>query len=182
MDKTVVITGGTRGIGKATADLFRENGWNVIAVGSEGYKGVITNWQALVNCAGIHKKLKNAKEHMDINYYLTVHWCMRALEEMVGGGHIVNVGSMCAIPSEPVSRCTWDYVASKYAVHGFTKAFAVDTMPFGIKVNCIAPGGVDTDMFRESGGENPKYKPEDIAKAIYELCLSDKTGQIVEMK
>lgn len=58
-------------------------------------------------------------------------------------GAIVNVSSMWGISG---ASCEVHYSASKAAVIGFTKALAKEAGPSGIRVNCVAPGVMDTDM------------------------------------
>jgi NAD(P)-dependent dehydrogenase (short-subunit alcohol dehydrogenase family) len=72
------------------------------------------------------------------------------------------------------------YIASKHAVEGITKAAAMDAAPFGVRVNAVAPGPVETDMFGRFAGNDQDVKnaiaslnilkrvaaPEEIANAI----------------
>lgn len=60
-----------------------------------------------------------------------------------GGGCIVNVSSMWG---ETGASCESAYSASKAALIGFTKAAAKELAPSGIRVNCVAPGIIDTEM------------------------------------
>lgn len=68
-----------------------------------------------------------------------------ALENMIHNkkGHIINISS---IWGQVGASCEVCYSASKAAVIGFTKALAKEVAPSGIKVNCIAPGVIMTDM------------------------------------
>jgi NAD(P)-dependent dehydrogenase (short-subunit alcohol dehydrogenase family) len=73
------------------------------------------------------------------------------------GGNIINVGSISGIVAPRPQAC---YNASKAAVHMLTKCLAAEWAPFGIRVNCIAPGFMLTDMtspsiikFPERAGE-----------------------------
>lgn len=115
-----------------------------------------------------------------------------ALREMLRAhrGSIVNVSSMWG---QVGASCEVLYSATKAAVIGMTKALAQEVGPSGIRVNCVAPGVIDTDMnahLREEEldalrSDTPLMRlgtPVDIAEAIYFLC-SDKasfiTGQVL---
>jgi NAD(P)-dependent dehydrogenase (short-subunit alcohol dehydrogenase family) len=64
-----------------------------------------------------------------------------------GGGSIINLASARAISTTPRTTA---YTASKGAVVALTKAMATECGPLGIRVNCILPGAIDTDMMREN--------------------------------
>ncbi|KAF2717662.1 NAD(P)-binding protein [Polychaeton citri CBS 116435] len=99
------------------------------------------------------------------------------------GGRIVNLSSISARGGYATQTV---YAASKAAVEGLTKVWATELgHKYGITVNCINPGPVDTDMYRAAGEvhlarmakENEKTPaapragtPEDIADIIYFLC------------
>ncbi len=71
--------------------------------------------------------------------------CKEAIPHMLNNqnGSIVNVASMWG---EIGASCEAAYSASKAAVIGYTKALAKELAPSGIRVNCISPGLIDTDM------------------------------------
>lgn len=98
------------------------------------------------------------------------------LPEMVSRkrGSIVNISSMWGVTG---GSCEVAYSASKAAVIGYTKALAKEVAPSGIRVNCVAPGFVLTDMNAALSGETVKAiceetpllragTPEDIAAAV----------------
>ena len=121
--------------------------------------------------------------------FLCSQWALRDMLRQ-HGGCIVNVSSMWG---QVGASCEALYSATKAAVIGLTKALAQEVGPSGIRVNCVAPGVIDTDMnahltpddlaaLRE---ETPLLRlgtPEDVAQAIVFLC-SDKasfiTGQVL---
>jgi NAD(P)-dependent dehydrogenase (short-subunit alcohol dehydrogenase family) len=79
------------------------------------------------------------------------------------------------------------YTATKSAIEGMTRAEAVELSPFGVRVNCIAPGFIYSDMSAKALDNDPVRKakvigrtpmgklgtPEDIANAAYFLCSDD---------
>jgi len=111
-----------------------------------------------------------------------------------GSGSIVNLSSTMGHRGAPGASV---YTASKHAVEGLTKAAALEAAPFGVRVNAVAPGPVDTEMLtRFTGSAERKagliggvpFKraatPEEIARTIVFLA-SDKvpyiTGQTIDV-
>lgn len=103
-----------------------------------------------------------------------------------GGGSIVHISSLAGIRGTEKFPGMSAYVVSKHGVVGLTESLSVEGRPYGIRVNCVAPGAVDTQMLREAA---PQFKtetePADIAQAI--LYLSDPaqaasvTGAVIEV-
>jgi NAD(P)-dependent dehydrogenase (short-subunit alcohol dehydrogenase family) len=86
-------------------------------------------------------------EVLDVNLkgvFLTCQAAMPALREN-GGGAIVTVSSVQAFATQERVAA---YAASKAGIVGLTRAMAVDCAPFGIRVNAVCPGSVDTPMLR----------------------------------
>ena len=116
------------------------------------------------------------------------------LPEMVSQkrGAIVNISSMWGIIG---GSCEVAYSSSKAAVIGFTKSLAKEVAPSGIRVNCVSPGFVLTDMTRgfDEGviagicEETPLLRagtPEDIASAVLFLASDEAsfiTGQVLSV-
>jgi 3-oxoacyl-[acyl-carrier protein] reductase len=190
--KKALITGGSRGIGRATAVLFAQAGSDVaftygsredaarqvqaevekagraclpfrcdIASEIEVRKTVAELAEAwggidiLVNNAGIWTTLgmgeadtESWKETIAVNldsvYYFSdaVVPLMKARKQ----GWIINVGSTAGIRGEASHS---HYAATKGALNALTKSWAVEFAPWNIRVNCVAPGWVDTDMCTE---------------------------------
>jgi len=112
-----------------------------------------------------------------------------------GFGNIVNVSSTMGSRGAPNASL---YVASKHAVEGMTKSGALEAAAFGVRVNAIAPGPVETAMLDRFTGSTDRRKaallagiplrragrPEELADAIL-FVASDKasfiTGQIINV-
>jgi len=69
--------------------------------------------------------------------------CGGQLMARTGGGSIINVSSTGGLEGVPQMV---GYAASKHAITGMTRTAAIDLAPYGIRVNSLHPGGVDTDM------------------------------------
>ena len=108
-----------------------------------------------------------------------------------GYGRVVSVSSIGAYSGSPSHA---HYAASKAAVIGFSKALCKELGPFGITVNCVAPGVIDTPMVgdmseeaRERYANNPVGRmgePEDVAHAIMYLASEGAgytTGWVISM-
>jgi NAD(P)-dependent dehydrogenase (short-subunit alcohol dehydrogenase family) len=132
----------------------------------------------------------------DTNVLGTILGMKHALRAMVpqGQGSIVNVSSTMGHKGAPGASL---YTASKHAVEGLTKSAALEGAAFGVRVNAVPPGPVETGMLnRFTGSEARKAgliggvpmqragRPEEVAQAIVFLA-SDKasfiTGQILSV-
>jgi NAD(P)-dependent dehydrogenase (short-subunit alcohol dehydrogenase family) len=80
-----------------------------------------------------------------------------------GSGAIVNTASMAAIKGAATFS---PYIASKHAVLGLTKSAALEAAPFGIRVNCVAPGHIDTRMARDLTAQINPDDPEGVFQAV----------------
>jgi NAD(P)-dependent dehydrogenase (short-subunit alcohol dehydrogenase family) len=93
----------------------------------------------------------------------------RALPNMIArrSGAIVNVASISGVPG-PEKFPGWvSYCASKAAVIGMSEALAVEVKQFGVRVNSVSPGSVDTKMWAEaSGGAPAAMTPAEVAEVI----------------
>jgi NAD(P)-dependent dehydrogenase (short-subunit alcohol dehydrogenase family) len=89
---------------------------------------------------------------MNINFFAAMRATRAALAPMLkqGGGSIVNVASVNAF-FEPDGG-TIDYGASKAALLNFSKSVAQEFGPRGIRINCVSPGPVATDLWLGEGG------------------------------
>jgi NAD(P)-dependent dehydrogenase (short-subunit alcohol dehydrogenase family) len=104
---------------------------------------------------------------MNTNIKGTYFICKYALPHLrqSGGGAIINVSSDAGINGNCL--CT-TYCASKGAVTTFTKALALESIHYGVRVNCVCPGDVDTPMLQQQliGVDSPQEYLRDMA-AMY---------------
>jgi 3-oxoacyl-[acyl-carrier protein] reductase len=114
-------------------------------------------------------------------------YCIRAalrLMQPQGSGSIVTVSSTAAVEASVFAP---HYAASKAGVKAFTGSVAKEVIAFGIRVNCIAPGAVDTAMWhRNPRALQQRFTPPigrpahaaEVAEVI-EFLLSDKSSYLV---
>ena len=154
---------------------------------------------ALALCAGVsHTGLltdmtdEQWREVMDVNVTGAFTLCRALAPGMVsrGRGSIVTVSSMWGRVG---ASCEVAYSASKAALIGFTRALAKELGPSGVRVNCVAPGVIDTRMMDEHSAqtkaelaqETPLGRlgtPQDVARAVAFLLGDDAafiTGQVL---
>ena len=236
MEKTALVTGSSRGIGRAIAATLAREGWSVCInylerrdaaeslleeLRGEGCRAIVCQADVsdraqvaamvqktekelgeislLVNNAGIsHQALFQDTDDEAWNRLLAVNLTgsrntvMEVLPGMISrkAGTIVNISSMWGLRG---ASCEVAYAATKAAVVGLTKSLALEVAPSGIRVNCIAPGCIETDMVKVLGEETRAMlveetpigrlgTPEDIA-ALVSFLASDKasfiTGQVI---
>ena len=124
----------------------------------------------LVNNAGINMK-KDFTEVTDEEFQqvITTNLCSvftmsrEVVKEMLkkGTGSIINISSMAAQYGLPRVIA---YSASKTAIEGMTRAMAVELSPKGIRINCIAPGFIETDMTAKALNTDPERKQKVFAR------------------
>jgi NAD(P)-dependent dehydrogenase (short-subunit alcohol dehydrogenase family) len=151
----------------------------------------------LVNNAGIHLK-KDMLDHSDSDFQnviqtnqLSVFSLSREVARLMkenGGGAILHIGSMASIYGIPKVIA---YTAAKSAIEGMTRAMAVELAPMGIRVNCLAPGFIRTEMSAGALDSDPSRmekvlsrtplhrlgNPEELAEAAFFL-VSDAASYI----
>ncbi len=154
---------------------------------------------ALVNNAGISSQRlftditdEEWRQTLSTNLDGAFYCSREALPHMIRqkSGVIVNVSSMWG---EVGASCEVHYSAAKAGLIGLTKALAKEVAPSGVRVNCVAPGVIMTDMMKsfdertveELRLETPLEKlgtPENVAAAVLFLAGDDSsfiTGQIL---
>ena len=91
-------------------------------------------------------------------------------------GRIINIGSLAGRRGYSEQGA---YCASKHALVGFTKVLAIETQPYGIRVNMVSPGGVLTDLskeLRESRGavdESEWMTVDEVVEAVLYICSQE---------
>ena len=222
---TVVITGGSRGIGAAAVRLFAEKGHRVFFLYEKEHDAAkavaeatgataiccdvadgaavtaafsqIPNVDILICNAGIvHVGLMSQMTEaqwdriFDVNVKGIFHCVNAAMPAFLKThtGCIVTVSSMWG---QGGASCEAAYSATKGAVIALTKALAQELGPSGIRVNCVAPGVIRTDMcadvapeimdeLREQTPVGRLGEPMDVAEAMLYLCEADfVTGQVL---
>ena len=186
----ILVTGATRGIGKAIAEAILSFGYNVYATGRnedllkkyENYcvcdmsikddlerlgKYVENNKiDVLINNAGeyIYSQIdkidyKQLEHIMKVNLEAPLYLISKAIPYMKKQkwGRIVNIGSISGVMGEANASL---YSASKSGLIGGTKALALELAEYGITVNTINPGWVDTDMGNNSANDGDWTKNE----------------------
>ena len=236
MRRTVLITGGSRGIGAACVGAFARAGWSVVFLyrrAEEAAEALCARlrgegldvscrrcdvsrrdevfrtvddlmrtyhrFDALVNNAGVaHIGLFTdmTEETWDALFAVNVKGAFNVTQAVLpsmisqGSGAIVNVSSMWG---EVGASCEVAYSAAKAALIGMTKALAKEVGPSGVRVNCVSPGVIDTDMNAELteadlaalAEETPlgrTGRAEEVAEAALYLCgegASFITGQVL---
>lgn len=140
---------------------------------------ILVNNAAIARTSPIEKMtLEDFDETMNVNVRGVFVFSKLAIEQMRAlkkKGSIINLSSLGGVKGTEKFPTTSAYVASKAAVLGLTEALAVETKAEGIRINCIAPGAVDTQMLREAAPHlKTETTPDDIARLI--LFLSDATA------
>jgi meso-butanediol dehydrogenase/(S,S)-butanediol dehydrogenase/diacetyl reductase len=212
-DKKVLVTGAASGIGAATAALFAKEGADVVAFDIAPADSVIKldvtdaaavqaavaehgPFDIVLNIAGVAKlahladtDLQEWSRQIAVNLTAPFVVCQAAMPGLVERqGNIVIVASCAGVKPQAYGSA---YSASKAGVIGLTKALALEFARRNVRVNCVAPGQVDTPLVTGIANNFPENAnarliqrnmnilppgqstPEDIADAIAFLASDE---------
>ena len=194
----VVITGSSRGIGKATVLLFLENGHEVVGIDCRKASVVHGNYthhiadisdkaslpeiadvQVLVNCAGV----QDSADDIDVNLKGTIN----VTEKYAFQKAIRSVLTVASASAHTGAEFPF-YSASKGGLLSYTRNVAIRLAPYGATCNSISPGGVRTELNRPVMDDPVLWKrimdltplkkwaePEEIAQWCYFLTVVNRS-------
>lgn len=172
MKRTALITGASKGIGKAIAAQLSEEGYAIVTpthteldlASDTSIKEFIeknkeTRFDVIINNAGIneiHEIDQITDDEIEQTMNINLIAPMKLLRAFVPAmkekhyGKIVNIGSIWGIVSKP-GRVT--YSAAKHGIHGITKTLAAELAEHNILVNTVCPGFTLTELTRKNNTE-----------------------------
>ncbi len=126
---------------------------------------------------------KNWRRVIDMNLICTMNFCHVVLPHMIERqyGRIVNIASIAGRQARPLAVA---YAAAKAGVISVTRSLAVAMAPHNIRVNCVAPGAMDTPLLKRLSPEHIQpileqvaleraSQPEEVARAVLFLASDD---------
>lgn len=166
--KNVLITGSSRGIGKAISEELSKQGFNCICPSSQElnlnnsksienfFKNFNHSLYGLINNAGINilSEVENIEED-DIEKMIStnltaplklIKYASKSMKQNKQG-KIVNISSIWGIRSKEFRTL---YSMTKFGINGITKSLSRELGPYNIQVNSVAPGYVNTEMTKKN--------------------------------
>ena len=213
--KTVVITGGSRGIGAAAVELFAARGDRVYFLYEKNHEAAVSVAEStgatsiccdvadtaavkaafakipevdilICNAGIVHYGLMSMMEEEAWDRIFAVNVkgiynCVNAAMPAFLRNHRGSIVTVSSMWGQVGASCEAAYSATKGAVIALTKALAQELGPSGIRVNCVAPGVIETDMcatvdpeilagMAEESCLGRNGKPMDVAKAMEYLA------------
>jgi len=121
------------------------------------------------------EKMRKAIEVNCIGMFVTCREIFPLMKEK--GGSIINVSSLSGVRGVEKFPGFGPYIISKFGVIGLTEALAVEWKNYGIRVNAIAPGAVETEMLRAAAPDlEPVLSPKQVADTILFLASPASSG------
>jgi NAD(P)-dependent dehydrogenase (short-subunit alcohol dehydrogenase family) len=215
-NRVAIVTGGSTGIGRATAEMLAMRGArvaifarsafssgqlreNMLAVDGDvsdeaaivrlfaetesrfGDCDVLINGAGMIDPKVLIDTTPEAWDRMfAVNVRGTYLATQRALPSMIArrAGAIVNVSSISGVIG-PEKFPGWvSYCASKAAVISMTEALAVEVKEFGVRVNSVSPGSVDTKMWAAASGGAPASMTADEVAEVICFLASDRARAV----
>lgn len=147
---------------------------------------IVINNAALLYKTSFQKISEAEWNHlMNVNMKAPFFVSQQAFKMMKKGGSIVNISSLAGIRSTQKFTDYSTYICSKFGVVGITEALAEEGRSQGIRVNCVAPGAVETAMLKQWDSHvKTNGTPDGLAQVIVqvaELGLTVLTGSTIEV-
>lgn len=183
LEETASLIPGTR-VSLITADLSDPGSSKYIV---ERTVSAFGGLDLLVNCAGVPQKgpfTEVTPEEWDkvfaVNARAPFFICQAALEPLKKSSKpmVINIASVVGFKGY-INQSV--YSSSKHALTGFTKVFAKEVQPFGIRVHLISPGGVATEMVKKMRPDidpSELIQPEEIAEIVRFFVTRKGSGTI----